>query len=113
MRRYLQTHTNKDFGPQSEMHEARGMLAAGFIIFHPFECYYLWKLPTGGKYSWRQVKHCQEAGPLFSKKSCDVFRGVCAEASCHWRNNPASLTDISNHFHLQTAELTQKHTEKV
>lgn len=111
MSSYLQTYTNKDFGLQSEMHEARGLLAAGFIIFHPFKCYYLWKLPTGGKYSWRQVKHCQEAGPLFSKDPVMFSEECSLEFHVTEKKNPANLTNISNQFHLQTTERTQKQTE--
>lgn len=52
---------------------AISLVGCRVLIFHSVDCYYLWKLPPTGKYSWKQVKRCQEAVSLFSKNHVIFF----------------------------------------
>lgn len=64
--------TQGDLGPERNAW-AISLVGCRVLIFHSVDCYYLWKLPPTGKYSWKQVKRCQEAVSLFSKNHVIFF----------------------------------------
>lgn len=59
------------------------LVGCGVLIFHSVDCYYLWKLPPTGKYSWKQVKRCQEAVSLLSKNHVIVFFFFLLQMNLH------------------------------